>query len=94
MLLRDHPEMKPWPPGATAFATPGPSPTDREVPGLRIQNIRIVVPARVHFSLIYRGGDCLFIKDFEDAKFALAINDNQNKLIGKTLQEAGDVDIP
>ena len=94
MLLCDHPELKPWPPWATAFATVGPPPTDKDIPSLRIRNIRYSVPARIQFVLIFRGGDCLFVKDFEHGKFAVAINDSRNKLIGKTLQEAGNVDIP
>ena len=92
MLLRNHPELSPWPDLNGISAVP-PLPTAREAVALRIQNIRIATPARIHIVLNYGAGTCLWTKDFNDGVFATAVYDNRNKLIGKTLQQAGDVDI-
>jgi len=93
MLLRDHPELSVWPDHNGISAVP-PLPKAQDLLTLKIQNVRISTPSRVHLVLNYGAGTCIWTKDFKDGKFAVALRDNQDKLIGKTLQEAGDVDIP
>ena len=84
MLLRDHPEVSPWPDHNAISAVP-PLPNPEDVAGLRIQNIRFANPARIHIVLTYGAGTCIWSKDFKDAAFATALIDNRDKLICKTL---------
>lgn len=92
MLLRDHPEVCPWPDLNAISAVP-PVPTKDEALGLRIRKIRITAVARIHIIFDYDAGTCLWTKDFKDAPFALALYNARNHLIGKSLLEAGDVRI-
>lgn len=92
MLLRDHPEVCPWP-DLNGISTVPPLPTTDEALGLRIQNVRFVRPGIIHIVFNFGGGTCLWKKDFKDAPFAVALYNARSRLIGKSLLEAGDVQI-
>lgn len=93
MLLRDHKELSPWPNLDSLGAAGSLLPAAFEVLRLKIQNIRAANPTGLHIVLSWGAGNCLCTKVFEDTGFAFAFYANRWQLIGKTLQEAGDVDI-
>ena len=93
MLLRNHEELSPWPNldsmGASGASIPGAyEPLD-----LKIHNIRPADPATLHIVLSWGTGNCLCTKVFKDTNFAFAVFANRWQLIGKTLREAGDLEI-
>jgi hypothetical protein len=93
MLLRDYEAMSPWPNLNFRGAARSLIPKGYEPLKLRIQDIRLAWPAGVHIILSWGAGDCLCRNVFKETKFAFAFYANRRQLIGKTLQEAGDVDI-
>ena len=93
MLLRDHKELSPWPNLDSLGAAGSLIPKAYELPGLKIQNIRPAWPTGLHIVLSWGAGNCQCTKIFKDANFAFAVYTNRRQLIGKTLREAGDVDI-
>ena len=93
MLLRDHEELSPWPNLDSMGAGGALIPTAYEALDVRIHNISPANSAALHIVLSWGTGNCLCTKVFKDTNFAFAVFANRWQLIGKTLQEAGDVEI-
>ena len=92
MLLRNHKELSPWPKLFSVGAAGALIPATFELLGLIIQNIQPAHPAGISIVLSWGIGNCLWKKNFRDTNFAF-LYANKGKLIGKTLREAGDVEI-
>ena len=94
MFLRNHKELSPWPNlfrlGAVGVIIPG----TFELLDLIIQNIHLAYPVGINIEAFPGGADnCIWRNVFKDTNFAFALFANKGKLIGKTLREAGDIEI-
>jgi hypothetical protein len=92
MLVREHPELTPWPDHNTISGAP-PLPKPEEVPRLRILKVIVTNPATIQLILMYGPRTCWWRKELTDTEIALAFRRNRDNLIGKTLQEVGNLDI-
>ena len=92
MLVREHPELIPWPDHNAISGVP-PLPRAQELPRLRILGVRTTNPATIHLTLEYGRGTCAWSKEMKDVEVSIAFRKNRDNLIGKTLQEVGNLDI-
>jgi hypothetical protein len=90
MVLRDHEELSPWPNllwlGAFALLP-------KSLETIKIHNISPAHPEGINITLSWDTGSCLCTKVFKDTNFAFVFYANRWQLIGKTLLEAGNMDI-
>lgn len=84
--------MKPWPP-SSGWACVGATPNPNEVGTLVLKNVRFATPARLYLSVDYQGGDCMWVKDFEDAELGVHVFERLKGCRGLTLQQIGELDI-
>ena len=92
MMLRDHPELTPWP-NLKAIKADPPLAKPQDAERLWIKEIVVSAPARVHIILDYGKGACVFTKDFKDSKVVVAISNNKAKLRGRTFLDAGSIEL-
>ncbi len=91
MRIRDHEKIKPWPP--PDWACVGPTPSIDEIGPLVLENVLVKTPSRLELVVNYRGGDCLSIKDINDANFLSLLSRKLRRYCGLTLKEIGDLEI-
>ena len=92
MLVREHPELTSWPDPSAISGTP-PRPNPEEVLRLRILKVIVTNPATIHLMLLRSQGTCWWRKELKDTAIAMAFRTHRDNLIGKTLQEVGNLDI-
>ena len=92
MMIREHPELFPWPDHNAISGTP-PLPRAEELARLRILKIVVTNPATIHLTLEHGRGTCSWFKALQDTEIAVAFRNHRDSLIGKTLQEVGNLDI-
>jgi hypothetical protein len=93
VLLRNHKELSPWPNLASLGAAGALIPKRFELSGLIIKTIQPAYPAGINILLSLGTGSCVWTSHFRDTNFAFAFYASKGQLIGKTLREAGDVEI-
>jgi hypothetical protein len=92
MLVREHPELVPWP-DYSALSGTEPLAKPEEVLRFRILKVMVTNPATIHLTLIYGRRTCSWSKALKDADVGAAFRKNRDNLVGKTLQEVGNLDI-
>jgi len=92
MLIREHPELQPWPP-TSGLAFVGLTAKQKEVGSLILKIARIAAPARIVMQLSYKGGDCIYTVDFKEMETARTIHRALEQCTGMPLKQIGVVEV-